>query len=134
MINEERVKEMYHMAVYDQSEDRQAKQISEYYRRDYIGKELLKSFFSGTIAFVLIAALFLFGVAEDVIDRLSSVNLVEAGAMLLVLYAAFEFLYLIVTVRIYRARYHNGRTELKKYYKHLKTVNRMYSREEKLKV
>lgn len=134
MIDEERVREMFHMAVYDRSEDRQARQMSEYYRIDYVGKELIKSFFSGTIVFLLLVLLVLLGVAEDVIDRLSSMDLAETGTMLVVLYAAFEFLYLLVTARIYRARYRSGRAELKKYYKHLKKVNRMYDREEKLKV
>jgi hypothetical protein len=133
MINEERVTEMYHMAVYDEKENRQARQMSSYYRRDYIGKEMIKSFFSGTIAYVLIVVLLLLGAAEDVIDRLSSMNLVSTGMMLVILYLAFEFLYLLITVRVYRRRFREGRAELKKYYKHLKSVNKMYTREEKLK-
>jgi hypothetical protein len=133
MINEERVTEMYHMAVYDQKENRHSRQMNGYYRRDYIGKEMIKSFFSGTIAYVLIVVLFLLGAAEDVIDRLSSMNLVSTGMMLVILYLAFEFLYLLITVRVYRRRFREGRAELKKYYKHLKSVNKMYTREEKLK-
>jgi uncharacterized membrane protein YesL len=133
MINEERVAEMYHMAVYDQKENRQARQMSTFYRRDYIAKELIKSFFSGTIAYILIILLLLFGAAEDVIDSLSSMNLAYTGTMLVLLYLAFEFLYLLVTVRVYRRRFRDGRAELKKYYKHLKSVNKMYAREEKLK-
>jgi uncharacterized membrane protein YesL len=134
MINEERVTEMYHMAVYDQKENKQARQMSSFYRRDYIGKELIKSFFSGSIAFVLIVVLFLLGAAEDVIDSLSSMDLVSTGTVLVILYLAFEFLYLLITMQVYRRRFREGRAQLKKYYKHLKSVNRMYAREEKLKV
>jgi hypothetical protein len=94
---------------------------------------MIKSFFSGTIAYVLIVVLLLLGAAEDVIDRLSSMNLVSTGMMLVILYLAFEFLYLLITVRVYRRRFREGRAELKKYYKHLKSVNKMYTREEKLK-
>ncbi len=134
MINEERVREMHHMAVYDQSEDRLARQVNEYYRGDYIGKELLKSFFSGTIAFLLICLLFLFGIGDEVLESLNSVDYVQLGTRVVILYAVFEIIYLMITAGVYRIRYHNGRAKLKKYYKHLKTVNRMYSREEKLKV
>jgi hypothetical protein len=133
MINEERVTEMYHMAVYDEKENRQARQMSSYYRRDYIGKEMIKSFFSGTIAYVLIVILLLLGAAEDVIDSLSSMNLVQTGTVLAIVYVGFEFLYLLITAQVYRRRFRNGRAELKKYYKHLKSVNKMYTREEKLK-
>jgi hypothetical protein len=134
MINEERVTEMYHMAVYDQKENRQARQMNSFYRRDYIGKELIKSIFSGSIAFVLIVVFLLLGTAEDVIDNLSSMDLVSTGTVLVILYLLFEFLYLLITMRVYRRRYRDGKAELKKYYKHLKSVNRMYTREEKLKV
>lgn len=133
MINEERVREMYHMAVYDQQENRQTRQIGEYYRRDYVGKELLKSFFSGTIAFVLIVVFLLLGTAEDIIDRISSMDLVSTGVVAVLLYLAFMFWYMLITAKIYYTRYHKGMTGLKKYYKHLNTVNKMYDREEKLK-
>jgi uncharacterized membrane protein YdbT with pleckstrin-like domain len=134
MINEERVTEMYHMAVYDQKENRQARQMNSFFRRDYIGKELIKSIFSGSIAFVLIVVFLLLGTAEDVIDNLSSMDLVSTGTVLVILYLLFEFLYLLITMWVYRRRYREGRVQLKKYYKHLKSVNRMYTREEKLKV
>ena len=52
MINEERVKELYHMAVYDSHMDKVDSQIGQYYIWDYIGKELVRSFFTGTAAYV----------------------------------------------------------------------------------
>ena len=40
MINEERVKELYKVALYDKNEDSLCSPISKYYRKDYIRKEL----------------------------------------------------------------------------------------------
>ena len=39
MINEERVRELYQMAVYDETEDKKCHPMGEYYIWDYVGKE-----------------------------------------------------------------------------------------------
>ena len=54
MVNEDRVKEFFQMAVFDQREEPRYRQMGEYYKSDYVGKELVKSFFTGTFAFLLI--------------------------------------------------------------------------------
>ena len=51
MISEERVKELYHLAAFDEYENKKYHQAGEYTMWDYVGKEIVKSFFSGTIAF-----------------------------------------------------------------------------------
>ena len=53
MISEERVKELYHLAAFDEYENKKYHQAGEYTMWDYVGKEIVKSFFSGTIAFIL---------------------------------------------------------------------------------
>jgi len=45
MINEDRVKELYQMAVFDEYKEKKYRQMGEYYMWDYVGKELVKSFF-----------------------------------------------------------------------------------------
>ena len=133
MINEERVTEMFHLAMYDSKLDRRQDQMESYYGRDYIGKELLKSFFTGTFAFcflVLFAGLGLLGQAEEIFDSMDLVGTIVSGVLM---YLAWEVVYLIITAAVYRRRFRNGRLRLKKYAKSLKAVNKMYTREEKLK-
>ena len=48
MINEEKVKELFHVAVYDSKDKRVDKQAASYYGWDYLWKECLKSFFTGS--------------------------------------------------------------------------------------
>ena len=54
MINEEHVKELYQAAKYDRNKQQEYQQIRRYYRSDYINKEILKSFFSGTFAYIIL--------------------------------------------------------------------------------
>ena len=45
MINEEKVKIMDRLAVYEKQEGRKYLPVSKYYRSDYIGLALIKNFF-----------------------------------------------------------------------------------------
>ncbi len=133
MINEERVRELYQMAVYDQHEDKKCHPMGEYYIWDYVGKELVKSFFSGTIAFGLLVALWVIGDMTAAIAFINSADLANLVIRFLLLYVGFMAIYLLVTVFVYSIRYAEGRRELRKYIGHLKKVRKMYHREDKLK-
>jgi uncharacterized membrane protein YesL len=133
MVNVERVKECYQMAVYDKREEAQYRQMGEYYKSDYVGKELVRSVFTGTFAFLLMGALFLMGSVEEVLNSLNNVEWMQTIITIGLLYACFLALYLFVTYMVYRVRYRVGRKHLKKFYGHLKHLNRAYEREMKLK-
>ena len=53
MLNQERVCEMTRLAIFDQKEGRGCRPMIQYFRKDYIAKELLKSFISGTAAYFI---------------------------------------------------------------------------------
>jgi uncharacterized membrane protein YesL len=133
MVNVERVKEFYQMAVYDKREEARYRQMGEYYKSDYVGKELVKSAFTGTFAFLLIGVLFLMGSIEEILNSLNNVAWMQSITTVGLLYVCFMVVYLAVTYAVYGVRYRIGRKRLKKYYKHLKHVNRAYERETKLK-
>lgn len=136
MINEERVREMAQLAAMDQGETRQTRQMKEYFGSDYVAKEMLISLFTGTLAFGLILLLGFLAAGEDAIDTISSVasaDFLGTGKQFLFLYLAFEALYLLITAMVYRGRYHENRLEQKKYVRHLKKLNKLYEREEKIK-
>ena len=113
MINEERVKELYHVALYDSKERKMHQQVSQYFKRDYVGKEILKSFFTGTIAFLLILGLMVLYVAQDFVDSINSLDFQELGVKIGISYLIFILLYLFVTWVVYAFRYVTERKKLK---------------------
>ncbi len=133
MVNEDRVKEFFQMAVFDQREEPRYRQMGEYYKSDYVGKELVKSFFTGTFAFLLIVLFQILGSMEEFLDKLNDTNWMEYLVRVGLAYAGFMAVYLLITSLVYRVRYRYGRRELRRYYGHLKNVNREYERETKLK-
>ena len=79
MVNEEKVKIMNRLAMYEHGEGRKYLPVSRYYRSDYIGLALIRNFFLVTIGYVLglagVAAYF----SEYLMDNVNKINLVEVG-------------------------------------------------------
>ena len=134
MIHEERVKELFQVALYDEHENRGVAKAGKYYRKDYVAKEMIKSFFAGTFAYILILALCVLNVANSLLDQLNTMNFQEIAIYLVVSYLVFMVLYLLITYLVYQIRYTGNRRILKKYTGHLKQLQKIYSREDRLKM
>ncbi|MBO5260291.1 MAG: hypothetical protein J6B26_07915 [Agathobacter sp.] len=134
MINEERVKELYQIAKYDTFEEKENRQMGHYYHNDYISKELLKSFFSGSVGYVLLVALWFMNSMEYIMNEMSTPDLIATATTVVLIYVAFMAIYLMITWFVYEHKYTKGRKALKEYYDHVRKINKMYDREEKLKV
>ncbi|MDD6290499.1 MAG: hypothetical protein PUA77_01730 [Lachnospiraceae bacterium] len=133
MINEERVRELFQMAVFDEREEKKCRPMGQYYMWDYVGKELVKSFFSGTIAFVLLVVLWGISDLTALTAYINGTELANLAIRFIVLYVAFMAVYLIVTAAVYCIRYDRGRRKLRKYVDHMKKVRKIYQRESRLK-
>lgn len=133
MINEDKVKELFYVARYDSEEDRFQKQMSSYYGWDFIWKEVLKSFFTGTLAFTGLTVLAVFTNAKQLLVDINKIDFQSAGVMLGLIYIAFMLAYIMITIIVYAVRYKTGRKKARQYMEHLKRVGKMYEREEKLK-
>ena len=133
MINEDIVKELFYVARYDSEEDRFQKQMSSYYGWDFIWKEVLKSFFTGTLAFTGLTVLAVFTNAKQLLADINKIDFQSAGVMLGLIYIAFMLAYIMITIIVYAVRYKTGRKKARQYMEHLKRVGKMYEREEKLK-
>lgn len=132
MINEERVKELTHMAIYDAHRQKECRQMGEYYMCDYVGKELVKSFFTGSIAYVLLLALWGIHDLGGIIGAVGNFDLKETAGWAILAYIVFMAIYLTVTAVVYCVRYVYGRKRLRGYTEHLKKVRRMYRREQQM--
>ncbi|MFV0465929.1 MAG: hypothetical protein ACK5ML_07640 [Lachnospiraceae bacterium] len=132
MINEERVKEMTHMAVFEQKEGMKARPMEEYFRSDYIGKELIKSLISGTIAFAIMMVIGIVYKWEEFANSLQVVNIEQMLTKAVFMYLIFMFLYLTVTYIVYDYRYREGRKKVRQFYQRLKKVNQTYRNEDRM--
>ena len=133
MVNEDRVKKLYKGAVYEQNEEKEHRQAGLYYRSDYIGKEVVKSFFTGSFAYLIIVILWMMSNYSLVLHQINTLEIVGTLVHILVLYVVFMAVYLFITAVIYYYRYKQSKKKLDGYLADLKVVQNMFEREEKLK-
>lgn len=133
MVNEERVKQLYKIAIYEQREEKEHYQTGLYYRSDYIGKEIVKSFFTGSIAYLIMVALWVMSNLDLVMHQINTLEIIDTVVTAIILYVLFLTVYLFVTALVYYVRYKGSKKKLDVYVGDLKAAHNMFEREEKLK-
>ena len=133
MVNEERVKQLYKIAVYEKNEEKEHRQTGLYYRSDYIGKEVMKSFFTGSMAYVIIVMLWVMSNLDLVMYQINTLEIINTVVSMLVYYVLFLIFYLFVTALVYYLRYKQSKKKLDCYMSDMKVAHNMFEREEKLK-
>ena len=134
MINEEKVRELFNIALCDSKSDdsRVQKQSASYYGWDYIWKEGLKSFFTGTFAFAGLVVMWVAVNAAELLDRINKLDFKAMGVTIGILYIAFMAVYIFFSILVYTARNKDGRKEKSKKAKKLKEEGGKYFREGKI--
>ena len=133
MVNEDRVKQLYKLAVYEKNEEKLHREAGQFYKIDYVMKEVLKSFLSGTIAYVIMAILWMISNWDLVMYQINTLEIVDTAVVMAVIYVVFIIVYLIITVLVYLRRYKTSKKKLDAYIVDLKKAYSMFDREEKLK-
>ncbi len=131
MINSQRVKMMTEMQVLLDEEGEEIRPMMEYYRVDYIAKQVLLSILSGTVVFVIVCVLVF---TEDIGAFLLTIdleNLAKTMSPLLIRYGIFMAVYIAITMIVYSFRYSRGRRKVKKYYNQLLALEKQYKEEER---
>ena len=131
MINEEKVKIMTKIAMYEQGKGRKYLPVSKYYRSDYIGLALIKNFFLVTIGYIMAVAAVAVYFGEYLMENLHKMNLVSMGVYIIVGYVAALVGYSILTYIQYSVKYYKAKKSVKEYYIQLTELSKIYTREEK---
>ena len=122
MINEEKVKIMTKLAMYEQGKGRKYLPVSKYYRSDYIGLALIKNFFLVTIGYCLSVAAVAVYFGE---------YLIMLGVYIVIGYLIVLVAYSVLTYIQYSVQYYRAKKSVREYYSQLTELNKIYAREEK---
>lgn len=132
MLNTERIRLMTRLAAYEQGEGKEYMPMSQYYRRDYIGIQMIKTFLYSTIAFCILAALSILYQLDDLETVLYQIDYYEYARGFVVKYILFVVFYQAIAWIVANLRYRKGHKKQKLYYSRLKKVEKLYEREEKM--
>ena len=126
MLSQERIKLMTKMAAYEENEGRKYMSIGSYVRSDYMGMQVIRSVICGTLAFLLLAGLYVYYHFETMMQDIYKMDLMLVGRKVLFYYIVFIAVYSVITYVIYSFRYSRAKRSLKHYYYHLKQLAAIY--------
>lgn len=132
MLNTERIRLMTRLAAYEQGEGKEYMPMSQYYRRDYVGIQMIKTFLYSTVAFCLLVVLSVLYQIDDLEKMLYQMDYYELAKGFVVKYILFVVLYQVIACVVANLRYRRGHKKQKLYYSRLKKVEKLYEREEKM--
>lgn len=119
MVNEERVLRMTRMAFYEEKQGKRDRAVAGYFRGDYISLQMIISFLVITAAFLTGAAAYVAFHFEELFEDIYSMDLMETGRSVIILYLAVMLSYLAVTWLVYTVRYRRARRRLNILWEHL---------------
>ena len=131
MLNEEKVKIMNKLALYEKGEGKKYLPVSKYYRSDFIGLALIKNFFLVTIGYGLVVLAAAAYFSAYLLNNIHKMNLVNLGISILAGYLIALGAYSLLTYIQYSVKYHRAKKSVKKYYEDLTRLDKIYGREEK---
>lgn len=130
MLNNNKIRIMTKLALYEKREGREDIRTSHYYKMDYIRYHLLKTIVSTTCGFLLIIILGTLYYAETLIDDIMNINYQKLGGQIVLVYIGLLIIYILCTVAIVSNKYLKSRKNLSKYNKELNALKEIYSKED----
>ena len=130
MLNEERVKQMTKIAMFEQREKRDILPMMHYGKRDYLALHLILFFLAGTVFYLLLYGGIVMLLIWFVIPNLSTMTLILGAVLGILGYIVYLYIYLRLMYQKAQKRYREGRQKIKKLAAEYRVLEEMYQQEE----
>lgn len=131
MLNENKVKMMTKMAIYEKNEGRKMIKTAKYFKSDYIAFGVLRTLITTTIAFIIMLVM---GVLYNIDKIITDINNLDYSAIvtgIIICYIVMLILFSVIALIVYSRQYDNSRKGLKRYFSRLNKLERFYNSEKK---
>ena len=133
MLNENKVKMMTKMAIYEKNEGKKMLRTAKFFKGDYVSLAVLKSTIATTFAFIIVALMVVLCNTESIIRQINSMDYAALGKKIIVYYVLALIVYAVIS-GIYSAyQYDKTRSGIKKYVMRLNKLERFYNLQRKKK-
>lgn len=126
MVNEDKIKLMTKLAVYEQGEGKKKLPVMQYFQGDYIVFNVIKTFLSITIAYGLILAIGVVLSSQYLMENIQKLSIEQLAGRMIFGYILVQALYLTIALLVYMKRYANAKRSVKRYYNQLKKLSSYY--------
>lgn len=131
LLNENKVKMMAKMAIYEKNEGRTMLKTAKYFKGDFIAFGILRTIITTTIAFVIIVLLYVLCNAEGLMNQINSMDYMALGRKVAVYYVLMLIIFTAIAVAVYNYKYEHSRKGLKRYFSRLNKLERFYNGQNK---
>lgn len=129
MINEEKVKLMTKLEIYESTKGKSELPLSHYYKSDYVRFQVFKTVVTSTIAFMLLAVFVVLANLETLMVKINSIDLVKTAYVVGAIYIIFVLLYMLLARILYAKRYEEVKPDIIVYNHNLKQLKEFYEEE-----
>lgn len=131
MLNNDKIRVMTKLAIYENRTGKEDIKLSQYYKRDYVRLQILNTVVFSTIGYGLILLLLGAYESEYLIREAVNLDYRAMGMYILGIYAMLLTVYILCTIIGYTLKYNASRKKLYGYHKGLKYLHKLYEEEEK---
>lgn len=129
MLNNDKIKLMTKLALYESKTGKEDIRLSKYYKTDYVRYQVIKSIICATIGYGLILVLIMLYKSEYLIKNAVKLDYKTIGLYVLGFYIIVVSVYGLASIVIYSRKYDKSRKKLGRYYKLLRRLEKMYGDE-----
>lgn len=129
MVNENKVKLMTKMAMYESNEGQEDLKISSYYRQDYISLQTIITLLWVTLGYVIAVGIGAILFFESIMKKLNITLFVVLFASLVSGWIILMITYGFFASSFYQRKHRDARKRVKKFNHDLTRLNRKYERE-----
>lgn len=129
MLNDEKIKQMTELALFEKNKGEQMFEINAYFKKDYVGKHMLQSFFIYTFCYFLIMTVVVLYNLEDLMSSTNPLGIFS------IIYILIYFIGLgtfeIIAHRFYSEKYDTAQKNLKTYIGRLNILGKRFDNKDK---
>ena len=130
MLNEEKIRQMTELALLKKSKGEQMFEIDNYFKEDYVGKQMLRSFFVYTVCFALVVVLAILYNLENLMSSMNPIGLLSVVYILIYVLGRLRFD--IIPNRIFSKKFDEAQKHLKIYNDRLNYFEKKFDNKDKL--
>lgn len=130
MLNEERVKHMVKLALYETKNGDEEFKISSYYKKDYINFNMCRSIVWMTVAYIILLVLLGMTFMSKLLADFSIAKIVLVVIAVVGIYVALLITYIVASRKFYKRKHARAYHHVKRFTEDLAELESMYEKED----
>ncbi len=123
MLNEDKIRLMTQISIYEKEKGKEFISIGKYHKKDYVVLKMLHTAVAAAVAYVCILGIWVLGQLATILENLNKMDFVSLGIKLVIGFALMEAVFVAISFVIYSKRYNRATKSLKVYYNNLKRLS-----------